>query len=104
MSAPQFMRATPLVIICLSGFAQARTLYMQLKRPSSVTFPESAFCICSAILVGIRCACDAGAVRHAYRDKKIFADSLRAGTATARSCFEPGHSSTRGLLLPGFRQ
>jgi len=43
------------VIICLTGFVQARTLYMQLKRPNSVTFPESAFCICSAILVGIHC-------------------------------------------------
>src|SRR5712691_8755904 len=53
MSAQQFMRATPLVIICLTGFVQARTLYMQLKRPNSVTFPKSAFCICSAILVGI---------------------------------------------------
>jgi SAM-dependent methyltransferase len=56
MSAQQFMRATPLVIICLTGFVQARTLYMQLKRPNSVTFPESAFCICSAILAGIHCA------------------------------------------------
>jgi len=29
---------------------------MRLKRPNSATFPESAFCICSAILVGIHCA------------------------------------------------
>ncbi len=50
------MHAIPLVIICLTGFVRARTLYMRLKRPNSATFPESAFCICSAILVGIHCA------------------------------------------------